>query len=190
MDKQEFKQLDITSKIEYFNSKLNKGQTVTKIRNSIGIGEKSWQKEVKSNGYMYNNKIKNYLKVTSVTKAISEDKGDKGNSLVVGNDIGYEDNPNVVVSNDEYKRVIKELQDIKVMYNKFEQMYQWYELQQQVVEKEQLRIEANDNEIVTRSFKIYGDVYKEFIEFCNEHKEYKVQQIASQALKELVNKYK
>lgn len=217
MDKHDFNELSIESKIDYFNTKLNEGKTVTMIRKDIGIGEKSWQKEVKHNGYKFDIKLKNYIKVTEVTQTInSNDKsnslvsnesislGDKGNSLVVNenislddksnplvvnNDIGYEDNLNVVVTNEEYKRVIKELHDIKSMYSKFEDMYQWYELQKQVVEKEQLRIEANDNEIITRSFKVYGDVYKDFMEFCKDHKEYKVQQLVSLALKELVQKY-
>lgn len=217
MDKHDFNELSIESKIDYFNTKLNEGKTVTMIRKDIGIGEKSWQKEVKHNGYKFDIKLKNYIKVTEVTQIInSNDKsnslvanenislGDKSNSLVinensslddksnplvVNNDIGYEDNLNVVVTNEEYKRVIKELHDIKGMYSKFEDMYQWYELQKQVVEKEQLRIEANDNEIITRSFKVYGDVYKDFMEFCKDHKEYKVQQLVSLALKELVEKY-
>lgn len=217
MDKHDFNELSIESKIDYFNTKLNEGKTVTMIRKDIGIGEKSWQKEVKHNGYKFDIKLKNYIKVTEVTQTInSNDKsnslvanesislGDKGNSLVVNenvsvddksnplvvnNDIGYEDNLNVVVTNEEYKRVIKELHDIKSMYSKFEDMYQWYELQKQVVEKDQLRIEANDSEIITRSFKVYGDVYKDFMEFCKDHKEYKVQQLVSLALKELVQKY-
>lgn len=232
VNKQEFNELSIESKIDYFNTKLNDGKTVTMIRKDIGIGEKSWQKEVKHNGYKFDIKLKNYIKVTEVTQIInSNDKsnslvtnenislGDKSNSLVVNenidlddksnslvvndnirlddksnplvvnNDIGYEDNLNVVVTNEEYKRVIKELHDIKSMYSKFEDMYQWYELQKQVVEKAQLRIEANDNEIITRSFKVYGDVYRDFMEFCKDHKEYKVQQLVSLALKELVQKY-
>lgn len=188
MNKQEFNKLDIISKIEYFNIKLNEGQTVTEIRKGIGIGEKSWQKEAKAKGYKYDNKIKNYIKVTDVVSI--NNSGDNSNSIVVDSDTDYNNNHNVVVSCDDYKRVIEELQDIKSMYSKFEEMHQWYELQKNVVEKESLRIEANNNEIVTRSFKIYGDVYKEFMDFCKEHKEYRVQDIASQALAELVNKYK
>lgn len=188
VDKHEFNKLDIISKIEYFNKKLGDGQTVTRIREDIGIGEKSWQKEAKNNGYKYDAKLKSYIKVAEVTQVIS--KGDCCNSLVVDTEVDYKDNLNVVVTGEEYKRVIKELQDIKSMYGKFEQMYSWYELQQQVVEKEQLRIEANDNEIVTRSFKVYSDIYNEFMDFCKDHKEYKVQQIVSQALAEIVEKYK
>ncbi|MGL4912861.1 MAG: hypothetical protein ACRC3Y_10590 [Romboutsia sp.] len=176
MNKGNFNKLDIISKIEYFNTKLNEGQTVIRIREDIGLSEKGWQKEAKCNGYKYDTKLRNYIKVTDVLSV---------------NDIqGDDSNHNVVVSIEDYKKVIEELQEIKNMYRKFEDVYNWYELQKNVVEKEHLRVEANDNEIVTRSFKIYGDIYKDFIEFCNDHKEYKVQQIVSQALKELVEKYK
>ncbi len=179
---------DFSGKIDYFNERLLKGQTVTRIRDDLNLSEKGWQKQVKENGYKYDTKTKNYIKVTEV--ALIHERGYKSNSLIVNNEKGYEGNPNVVVTSDEYKRVIKELQDIRGMYSKFEEMYQWYELQQNVVEKEKLSIKANDSDIVTRSFKIYGDVYKDFMDFCKEHKEYKVQDIVSHALKEIVNKYK
>lgn len=188
VNKEEFNKLDIIDKIEHFNEKLNEGQTVTKIRENIGLGEKGWQREVKANGYKYDTKLKNYIKVTDVV-SVASSQGDNSNLIVVTRESNYNSNHNVVVSAEDYKKVIKELQSIKSMYSKFEEIYEWYELQQQVVEKEQLRIEANDNEIVTRSFKIYGDVYKEFMDFTKEHKEYKVQDIVSQALKELVEKY-
>ena len=65
MNKEEFKMLSFTDKINYFNNKLREGQTVIRIREDIGIGEKGWQKEVKKNGYKYDTKSKIYVEIIS-----------------------------------------------------------------------------------------------------------------------------
>ena len=51
MIKKEFLELDIDKKIEYLNKKLSEGQTVIRIREDLGIGEKSLQKIIRENGY-------------------------------------------------------------------------------------------------------------------------------------------
>ena len=55
----------------------------------------------------------------------------------------------------------------------------------------QLKIDPNNNNTVTRSFKVYEDIYKEFMELSKEkYKTYKMQDLISQAIKEFCNKYK
>lgn len=181
MNNKDFKNLHIDKKIEYFNRELSKGSTVIRIIEDIGISEKKWQHEVKENGYRYNTKTKKYELIKELVP--KKEVGDKETTIVVKGISTPSQNIN-------HELVIKELEDIKSMYSKFEEMYEWYELQRKVVEKEHLRIEANDSEVVTRSFKIYGDVYKEFMLLCKEHKEYKVQDLVSKALEEFCIKYK
>lgn len=181
MNIDEFKALDIDHKIEYFNKELNEGNTVTRIREDLRLSEKGWQKEVKKHGFKYNTKSKNYERVTNVVTY--KKNNDKDNTLVVIDDVASKDI--------NYELMFRELENVKQMSNKLEEMYAWYELQRNVVdiEVERLAIEPNDNEIVTRSFKVYEDVYKEFGTFCKGHKEYKVQDLVSKALKEFCNKY-
>ena len=67
MVKEEFKKLDTIDKINYINSKLEKGQTVIRIREDLGIGEKALQKIIKEAGYVYNQKSKRYITTTETT---------------------------------------------------------------------------------------------------------------------------
>ena len=64
MVKEEFKKLDTIDKINYINSKLEKGQTVIRIREDLGIGEKALQKIIKEAGYVYNQKLRQYILTT------------------------------------------------------------------------------------------------------------------------------
>ena len=177
MDKNKFLDMDIDSKVEYLNSKLNEGLTVIRIREDLNIGEKALQKLIKDGGYKYNSKTKNYIKVTEVVQ------GYNNNQTVVD----YNNNQ-VVVDYAEYKAMID---TIRNMNDRFEEMYNWYELQTKVIEKDTLRIEANDNDTVTRSFKVYKDIYEDFMELSKKkYSTYKVQDLISQAIKEFCNKYK
>ena len=74
MNKEEFKMLSFTDKINYFNNKLREGQTVIRIREDIGIGEKGWQKEVKKNGYKYDTKSKIYVEIISTIETTTNNK--------------------------------------------------------------------------------------------------------------------
>ncbi|WP_158540656.1 hypothetical protein [Romboutsia weinsteinii] len=52
----EFLALNIDKQIEYLNDKLADGQTVIRIREDIGIGEKKLQKVINEHGYKYDPK--------------------------------------------------------------------------------------------------------------------------------------
>ncbi len=67
MNKEQFNNLDFMEKIEYLNNKLKEGQTVIRIREDMGIGEKALQREIKANGYKYNNKERQYMPTTEAT---------------------------------------------------------------------------------------------------------------------------
>ena len=179
MDRNTFLNMNIDSKINYINNELNKGLKVIEIRESLNVGEKELQKIIKSGGYKYNSKIKNYIRVTEVVN------GYNNNQSVVG----YKSS-DIVVSNSEYEKLINTINDIQSMNDKLNEVYNWYELQNKVVEKIELRIDPNNNDTVTRSFKVYEDVYKDFLELSKKHSTYKIQDLISQAIKEFANKYK
>lgn len=178
MDKNKFLSFDIENKVKYLNEQLDNGLTVTRIRDDLHLGEKELQRIIKNGGYKYNQKLKNYIRVTEVVNY--------QNSEVV---VGYKSS-DIVVNNDEYQNLINSIKQIQSMSSKLEEVYQWYELQNNIIEKEQLRIETNTSDTVTRSFKVYEDVYAEFTKLCKTYNTYKVQDLISQALKEFCNKYK
>lgn len=171
MDKDTFLNMDIDSQIEYLNSRLNEGLTVEIIRQKIGIPDKVLRKIIKDNGYRFDQKSRNYIKVTEVVQ------GDKSNQ--------------VVVPGAEYKKLIDTMKNLKNMNDKLEEMYSWYELQTKVVERDTLRIEPNNHDTVTRSFKVYEDIYKEFMKLSKEkYSTYKMQDLISHAIREFCDKYK
>lgn len=57
------------------------------------------------------------------------------------------------------------------------------------VVSDDLKIHDFEGEVVTRSYKIYEPIQKEFAEYCSSSK-YRVQDLISQALKEFLEKYR
>ncbi|MEG0844284.1 hypothetical protein [Clostridium sp.] len=185
MNKNEFIKLSIMEKVNYINNQLEQGQTVIRIREDLGLGEKTLQKEMKVNGYKYFAKTRKYEMVTDVV--INESY--KSNDIVVESE-NYKSN-DIVVNKGEYIR-LKTVLDVQESINaKMEEMYQWYELQRNVIEidKNELKIEPNKGNAVSRSFKVYEDVIEKFSNFSRNNNNYKVQDLISKALDEFVDKY-
>lgn len=58
-----------------------------------------------------------------------------------------------------------------------------------VIKDKKLVIEDFEGKLVSRSFKLYESIQKEFTDFCKMNNKYKVQDILCQALKEYMEKY-
>ena len=62
--------MDNIELINKINSKLKQGSTVIRIREELGIGEKALQKKVKSSGYKYNSKLKQYTPIENKNEIV------------------------------------------------------------------------------------------------------------------------
>lgn len=59
-------------------------------------------------------------------------------------------------------------------------------------ERKSLKIDSSvlEGDIIPRTFKLYKNTSKKFTEFCNEHRELKMQEIITVALEEFMEKHK
>ena len=67
MNKTEFSKLNTADKVKYLNERLSEGQTVKRIREDLNISEKKLQNQIRKGRYKYNQKLKQYIKVTGST---------------------------------------------------------------------------------------------------------------------------
>lgn len=173
MNKDQFNSLDFMEKIEYLNNKLKEGQTVIRIREDIGIGEKALQREIKANGYKYNNKERQYMPTTEATTEIL---------------------PTIVVDENTIVVPKQQQQILGYLENNFEVL-------QEFLEKYKSTTKATTNHIVInlvddkhlnpkpKSIRINEFIYQDWQKFCDT-KHYSKQDLISMALKEYMEKYK
>lgn len=180
MNKDQFNKLDFIEKIEYLNNKLREGQTVIRIREDIGIGEKALQREIKANGYRYNNKEKQYMPTTeSTTKSTTE--------IITTNKSGE----NTIVVPKQQQQILGYLE------NNFEVLQEFLEKYKSTTKA---TTESTTNNIVInlvddkhlnpkpKSIRINEFIYQDWQKFCNT-KHYSKQDLVSMALKEYMEKY-
>lgn len=182
MERNEFDELKAIEQVKYINKKLNEGNTLTNICKSIGIGRTTIRDRFKIISYEYNKTTKQY---ESFIEIIEADNIDKKSEIL-------ESSNKVVGATLDKSKVLEDIVlNYSDMNNKFNEVYEWYKLQssEKVVEDKKLVIDDFEGEVVTRSYKLYESIQKEFAEFCKGNK-YKVQDILSQAIKNFLEEYK
>lgn len=80
-------------------------------------------------------------------------------------------------------------EELHLLRQQLDEVYSWYEKQKGIIEKDELKINKFKGEPENRTYKIYPEVLKAFNKFCKEHRQYKVQDLISQALWEFIKKY-
>lgn len=190
----DFTKKSFNDQLEILNTLLADGLTVKEIRSNLRISEKALQKIIKESGYKYDQRQKKYISNTEVVKSnINNESVEK-----YTNNQDYQNNTPVTFRSEEYHKLLEMIKNYDEMTKKLKQMdqvYEWYEkkiLDENVIDIEIPKLEIPDNseqkERVTRSFKLYADVNKDFKNFCN-RSNYKAQDIVSVALREFLDKY-
>ena len=181
MNKDQFNNLDFMEKIEYLNNKLKEGQTVIRIREDIGIGEKALQREIKVNGYKYNNKERQYMPTTEATT--------KPTTEIL---------PTIVVDENTFVVPKQQQQILGYLENNFEVLQEFLEKYKSTTKA---TTETTINHIVInlvddkhlnpkpKSIRINEFIYQDWQKFCDT-KHYSKQDLISMALKEYMEKYK
>lgn len=181
MNKDQFNNLDFMEKIEYLNNKLKEGQTVIRIREDMGIGEKALQREIKANGYKYNNKERQYMPTTKTTT--------KTTTEIL---------PTIVVDENTFVVPKQQQQILGYLENNFEVLQEFLEKYKSTTKA---TTETTTNHIVInlvddkhlnpkpKSIRINEFIYQDWQKFCDT-KHYSKQDLISMALKEYMEKYK
>ncbi len=191
MDEKQYKELNVYEKLEYINKMLKEGYSQTKLEPIIGMSRKTMSKEFNDIGYKFNKTTKQFESMVEIiednnaldeicmTAEPAEEKQESSNLVVGGEQVNY--------------KVLEELiLNYSTMNSKLNEVYKWYQesINKVVIEDKKLVIEDFEGKLVSRSFKLYEPIQKEFTDFCKMNNKYKVQDILCQALKEYMDKYK
>ena len=189
MSGNEFKGLDIESKVKYVNELLQQGDSVDNIRTTLGIGKNYIADKFGKGGYKLNRNINQYIKgdnvVTNTTNVVK-----KPNKKVSkqSNEVN-----NINTSDDRIKVLERQIKDLQSQINIINDMLNKNNATNVVIDTTSIihsSIDSYDrNDTKSSHYRIYTDIQEEFKAFCKEHKQYKVQDIISSAIKEYLDKY-
>lgn len=194
MNRQEFNTLEISEQIQFVNNALAKGDSLRIISTNLNMSKTTIRDRFKKIGYVFNAKERQYKKDTN-DNSVSEKIEHNHNTKVLHN---KQINNKTIANN--YKNNIdlfdtstkNKILDIVNNYDNLIKMINWYSKQKDIIESSNLKIDRNKftGEIKVTTIRIYEDVWKSFKKFSEEFKEYKNQDLLSQALLEFLYKYK
>ena len=190
MNSTDFKELDIESKVKYVNELLQQGDSVDNIRTTLGIGKNYIANTFAKGGYKLNRNINQYIKcddvVTNTTNVVKQNIKPSEPKKKTNN----------INTNDSYYKALEEgqIKDIQKQINLINNRLDNNSITTNVVTDTTSIIHSDidklRNKYTTSShYRIYKDIQEEFKAFCKEHKQYKVQDIISSAIKEYLDKY-
>lgn len=183
MDKVAFNKLELSQQVIYINNQLvDTGLSVTKVCEAIGIDRSTVRKRFKKGGYVFNTGLNLY----------------EGDILNTGDINKIATKPNKKPS-----KTLDSINNTNTLEDRVRALESQLEALQQMVFNNQtnttnavnansieLELLAFDADTVTRAYRMYENVQKDFKIFCKKHSEYKVQDIISTALVEFMNKHK
>ena len=189
MSGNEFKDLDIESKVKYVNELLQQGGSVDNIRTTLGIGKNYIANTFAKDGYKLNRNINQYIKcdnvVTNTTNVVKQN--------IKPSEPKKETN-NINTKDSYYKALEGQIKDIQKQINLINNRLDNNSITTNVVTDTTSIIHSDidklrNTDTTSSHYRIYKDIQEEFKAFCKEHKQYKVQDIISSAIKEYLDKY-
>lgn len=165
---------NIDKLVKYINIELKKNSkaTVNKLCDKMGVKQSTFKTWVHKAGYKFNVDTRQYTKVSQedISKEITVQK----------NNI-----------QECYKDInINELKELLSLKDDLKELIQQYHKSKNIIDVEAIELKVKAvTEVKQRLFKIDVEVLEQWDKFIAEHKEFKVQQLTSLALKEFIDKY-
>ena len=180
-----FENYTIEENIQYINKQLDNGVSMLKIeKEHYGVKRDTITKKLNRRGYKRDSDGNKLFiladKNKTLKKPVKQKKAKDHNRNNSNSGNNNSSNTKVMISKEEYNNLLELIElkeDIKqLLYNCNNNNSNSINV-----------IAAKD--VSLRQMKIDNEVYNKFREFCNEHKQYKYQDLVSTALMEFVNKY-
>jgi len=189
MDKLEFNKKDLQEQVQYINDQLTTGLSLTNICKAIGIDRSTVRKRFTKGGYTFNTDLNLYeedaingsngvapsKKAPTPNTKLPKKETNTGNTNTLEDRIkALEEQMSVLIdrvstlSSDALENTINTTNAINT----------------------ELELLEFDADTVTRAYRLYENVQKDFKIFCKKHSEYKVQDLISTALVEFMSKRK
>lgn len=190
MNGEQFKELDIESKVKYINELLEQGDSVDNIRMNLGIGKNYIANTFSKYGYKLNRNINQYVSsndvATNATNVSIKSDEKTTEKLKKVNNTNTNDK--------KYKALEEQIKDLQkqidIINNKLGTNSIDTNVATDTTSILHRSIDSYDTkDTVNRNYRIYTDIHKELTTFCKEHKQYKVQDIVSSAIREYLDKY-
>lgn len=162
MNKEEFNKLNVKDQIEYINQEIE-NKTLTDVCKKIKISRSTIRERFLKQGYIFNKSENKYIYSSEANNRVQKENKYNNNTKVL------EEKINVLESK------------IEAIESKLNNRYK---------ENNDIEVKKFEGKTVSRCYRVYEDIQKEFSKFCKANSNYKVQDILSMAIYEYMKNNK
>lgn len=192
--------LSIDEQVQFFNIELRKDAktSITKLCKIYGLNKSTIVSRFGSAGYSYSFDNREYTKDI----LIQNDNNDITKDILIQNDnksitneiVGVELIKKDLLELQEFKKTYKDIQELLDMKEQLKEIIQYHNKSKNVIdiqEPTELKIDKTkfDGELKGRLVKVYDNVNNDWIKFCKDNNQFKMQDLYSLALVEFMEKY-
>lgn len=199
MDKEQFNKLKIDEQIQYVNKSISKYGSSTAVSKAIGYKDESTlRKRFKSKGYHLNTEKTAYILInknetkvknkneTVVTNSLASVNAKNKSETIVKNVEKEHNNKNETLINKDLKELLAVKDDILAVVKLYKKNTIAYDSINEIkIDAERLKNEK----AITRGMKTYPSVCTKFKKFCNDNKEYRMQDLIAMAFLEYIKNH-
>lgn len=197
------KEKTIKQQVDFINEKLklSPGLSVTKlIKKELKLNKSTIVSRFTTNGYRYDEVKREYL--------LTKNEDESANVLVENIPVVQKYDKSMIINEVAVTKqeeiclqepsldpsILLDLKDIIELKSIIQEMAQDYIRNKNIIDvdgsnKLEINLSGTD-EIITRTIKIYKSINEDWKNFCDKNKQFKMQDLYSQALLEFMNKYK
>ncbi|MBE1306149.1 DUF4250 domain-containing protein [Clostridium botulinum] len=191
-----FKELPLKQQVEFINKELKSSNiSLKKVCQKFGLNKKKINDKFYNAGYEYNPKDRAYTKVVLIQKYNKSIRDIKNKEIEVNEPV--KENFNELDFNrlKNIEDTLKEVKELIELKESLKEVIQYYNKSKSVIdipEPVELKIDMDSFEgaLNNRVIKVYNNVNQDWIKFCKKNKQFKMQDLYTQALKEFMAKYK
>ncbi|KRU29351.1 hypothetical protein VT91_09650 [Clostridium sporogenes] len=193
-----FKELPVDEQIKFINKELKKNSNMSlkKVCKNFGLNKIKINDKFSKAGYEYNADHRAYTKVLLMQKHNKSISNIKNKEIEVNDPV--KENFNTLDFNRlrNIENTLKEVKELIDLKDSLKEVIQYYNKSKSVIdipipEPVELKIDMDSFKggLSNRVIKVYNNINQDWIKFCKKNKQFKMQDLYTQALKEFMDKY-
>lgn len=179
MDRVTLDKLELIDQVEFFNDQLEKGKSLTKICDEIGITRKAVRVRFEKGGYTFDKDL-NLYKLIDLNIGLAAKQTNKPNKKLSKN----------ITNTTNTNQLETRMKALETKVKALEELINNNSINTINTNDKEVNITTFEGETVSRAYRLDAKVQKDFKIFCKKHSEYKVQDIISSALQDFMDKNK
>ena len=191
-----FNKLQVDEQVKFINKELKKNSNISlkKVCKNFGLNKVKLNDKFYGRGYEYDADHRAYIKVSVMQKDNKDISNIKNKEIEVDPVVNKNTKTLDINRLENIEKTLKEVKELLELKDSLKEVVQEYNKNKNIIDipgPEELKIDIDSfkGTLSNRVIKVYDNINKDWIKFCKKNKQFKMQDLYSQALKEFIEKY-